>query len=317
MNAAPFAAIDLGSNTFRLLIARLAPSRQGLPWRTLCYRHHIVRLAEGLHDSGELAEAAMQRGERALRDFRHLLDRYAVDARHCRVVATAALRAARNAEVFIRRVQGSCGLRIEIISGEEEARLSLRGCCAALREEYAKDMLLFDIGGGSTEFVRARAGVAIDDESRPLGVVRLTETFLRHDPPATADYQSMIDACAADLSAVENSWQGQSPPATLVGTAGTITTLAASMLELHPYDAETINNTCMPWPEFCRLRDRLLSMSQAQRARLPTIEAQRADLIVAGLAIVEAVFRRWRYQELIVVDAGLLEGAWMQRAAAI
>jgi len=310
MNPLPlYAAIDIGSNTFRFLIARA-----GSPWHTVCYRHHVVRLGQGLHDSGVLCEEAMQRGVAALADFRQLLDEHGVQPDHVRAVSTAAVRSAANRDLFIDRVAQQTGIRIEIITGDEEAETSLRGSCAVLQADYAADMLLFDIGGGSTEFVRANHGNARHAISEPLGVVRLVDAYLRSDPPAPADYQAMLTHCNQHLDAVEAAWQGKAAPVALVGTAGTVTTLAATMLDLCPYDAAQINNTVMTYADFITLRDRLLSMTLCERQAIRTIEAGRADLMIAGCAIVESVLHRWDYAQMVVVDAGLLEGVWMKLA---
>ncbi len=308
-----FAAIDIGSNTFRFLAAERNDTGASLPWRTICYRHHIVRLADRLRDTGQLHDSAISRGVDALREFRSLISQYSVPLTHYRAVATAAVRMAENADDFCERIAQSCGLQIDVISGDEEARLSLLGCCAALDASCSEDMLLIDIGGGSTEFIRARQGRHEQSMSCPLGVVGLTEEYLRSDPPA-ADYPAMLDACQSHLDTVEASWQGKSAPTHLIGTAGTITTLAATMLDLHPYDADVINNTRMSWTDFVTLRDRLLSLRHRQRQCIRTIETQRADLMIAGLAITEAVWQRWDYDELVVVDAGLLEGVWLNLA---
>ena len=317
MTAPARAAIDLGSNTFRLLIARPREAgAPGAPWRRVDYAHRIVRLGEGLHERGALGEAGMKRAISALRDFAAIIRTHGLDPKEARAVATAAMREAKNGEAFARRIERETGIRVRIIPGDEEAALSLAGAAAVLKPETRADMLLFDIGGGSTEFIRARDGQARDAVSRPLGVVRLVEACLRSDPPGEADYAAMKQAAAAHLSAVEQAWRatdGGAPraPAHLVGTAGTVTTLAATEMELVPYDADAVNNHVMTRRAFLDLRDRLCAMTHAERQALPTIEEGRADLIIAGLAIVEAVMDRWGFDAMTVVDAGLLEGAWL------
>ncbi len=310
-----FAAIDIGSNTFRFLAAERSRPGEPLPWRTIYYRHHIVRLADRLGETGRLHGSAISRSVDALRNFRFLISHYRVPLTNYRAVATAAVRMAENADYFCEWIEETCGIQIDVISGDEEARLSLLGCCAALDASCSEDMLLIDIGGGSTEFIRARQGRYEQSMSCPLGVVGLTEEYLRNDPPAT-DYPAMLDACQSHLDAVEASWQGRPAPAHLIGTAGTITTLAATMLDLHPYDANVINNTRMSWADFVALRDHLLSLRHRQRQCIRTIEVKRADLIIAGLAITEAAWQHWGYDELVVVDAGLLEGVWLDLAHA-
>jgi len=315
MHPERFAAIDIGSNTFRLLIAEAAQPGAAMPWHTIEYTHRIIRLGEGLHHSGRLSEAAMQRGMQAFTDYAALLAQYQVPPAHVAAIATAAMREAENGAAFRDAVQAETGIDIRIIDGDTEAGMSLQGAAAVLPETTQKDMLLFDIGGGSTELIRAANSACRDAISRKLGVVRLVEAHLHSDPPSPCDYSAMLTAADMHLAAVEAFWGDQQPPAALVGTAGTVTTLAATELDLCPYDADIINNHCMSRHAFDALRDRLLSMHHADRQAIRTIETGRDDLIVAGLAIVEAIMNRWHYDNMIVVDAGLLEGAWLNISA--
>jgi len=316
MQSQRFAAIDIGSNTFRLLIAEVAPPDASTPWRTIYYTHDIIRLGEGLHHSGRLAKAAMQRGMQAFSAYAALIARYQIPSGHILATATAAMREASNGTVFRDAVQAETGLNICMIDGQTEAGMSLNGASAVLSENTQEDMLLFDIGGASTEFIRAVHGNCRDAISRKLGVVRLVEAQLHSDPPSASNYSAMLATADAHLTEVEKNWGDTSPPAALVGTAGTVTTLAATELDLHPYNADTINNHRMSRHAFEQLRDRLLGMNHADRQSIRTIEEGRGDLIVAGLAIIEAILKRWHYDEIIVVDAGLLEGAWLEISTA-
>ena len=307
-----FAAIDIGSNTFRLLIAEPAAKHSPTPWHTIHYSHRIIRLGEGLHHSGQLADTAMQRAIQAFHTFAELLKQHQVEASHVRATATAAMRDAANGARFRDRVAEETGIDIQIIDGESEASLSLAGSCAVLSEQTRQNMLLFDIGGGSTEFIRAADEHCIDAISRKMGVVRMVEAHLHSDPPSTADYQAMLTAAHTHLSEVETYWGDHHPaPAALVGTAGTVTTLAATELDLCPYDAGIINNHCMSRTAFEQLRDRLLAMDHDTRQSIRTIESGRADLMIAGIAIIDAIMQRWHYDEMVIVDAGLLEGSWL------
>jgi len=306
------AAIDIGSNTFRLLIARPVTNEHASPpWKTVYYTHRIVRLGEGLHHSGKLSEAGMRRAATALEEFVGIITAHGIKPEDTHAVATAAMRDAENGKDFSYRIGQETGLHIRIIEGESEAAMSLQGAAAVLETKTWKDMLLFDIGGGSTEFIRASNGNLCDAISRKLGVVRLVDAHLNSDPPGTADYAAMIAASNRHLDSVEQHWGDNRIPAYLVGTAGTVTTLAAIHLDLAPYDADIINNHVITWVDFLALRDRLLSLTHNQRQAMRTIEEGRADLMVAGLAIIETVMMRWHYSKLIVVDAGLLEGAWL------
>jgi len=306
------AAIDIGSNTFRMLIAEPAAEGSITPWHTVHYTHRIIRLGEGLHHSGVLGKAGMLRAMQAFDQFAAILRQHGVRPEQANAVATAAMREADNGKAFAREVEERTGIRIRIIDGDTEAAMSLKGSCAVLTPDVRHDMLLFDIGGGSTEFIRAADGNARDAISRKLGVVRLVESFLHTDPPSQGDYAAMLKAANEHLAVVEEFWGDRDVPKHLVGTAGTVTTLAAVELDLSPYDANVINNHRMPKATFLPLRDRLLSMTHDERQEIRTIEPGRADLIVAGLAIIEAVLERWNFDELVVVDAGLLEGAWLE-----
>ncbi|MDQ6969642.1 MAG: Ppx/GppA phosphatase family protein [Mariprofundus sp.] len=306
-----FAAIDIGSNTFRMMIAEPAAADAAYPWRIIHYTHNIIRLGEGLHHSGRLSAAAMLRALSAFQDYARLLSDFHVEPDHVLAVATAAMREAENGDSFRQQVFEQSAISICIIDGESEAEMSLAGSSAVLKPETQADMLLFDIGGASTEFIRATAGMATDAMSRKMGVVRLVDAHLHSDPTSSADYAAMLATADVHLAEVEAFWADAQIPAVLVGTAGTVTTLAATALDLCPYDADKINNYSMSWSEFEDLRDRLLAMNQIERQAIRSIESGRADLIVAGLAIIEAVMRRWHYDQLTIVDAGLLEGAWL------
>ncbi len=302
------AAIDIGSNTFRLLIAK--PNDSGT-WQTEYYTHRIVRLGEGLHHSGRLCDAGMARALKAMQEFSAAIAEHGLSTADTYAVATAAMREAANGGELQQRIRTATGIDIRIIDGDTEAKLSLAGATAVLHAQKRQNMLLFDIGGGSTEFVRARRTCMDDAISRKLGVVRLVETHLHSDPPSLDDYNTMLAAANEHLMAVEAHWGDHRIPEHLIGTAGTVTTLAAVHLDLHPYVAEKINNHVISKSKFMQLRDRLLAMPLAERQAIPSIEQGRADLMIAGLAIIEAILARWNYQEMTVVYAGLLEGIWL------
>lgn len=306
------AAIDIGSNTFRLLIAQPVTNKHASPpWKTVYYTHRIVRLGEGLHHSGKLSEAGMRRAATALEEFADIITAHSIKPEAAATAATAAIRDAENGKEFSHCIRQKTGLYIRIVDGKTEASMSLQGATAVLESGTRSNMLLFDIGGGSTEFIRAHDSILCDAISCKLGVVRLVEAYLSSDPPNAGDYAAMVAASNRHLDSVEQHWGDDRIPAYLVGTAGTVTTLAAIHLDLAPYDADAINNHVITWVDFLALRDRLLSLTHDQRQAMRTIEEGRTDLMVAGLAIIEAVMTRWQYSKLIVVDAGLLEGAWM------
>ncbi|MDQ6955295.1 MAG: Ppx/GppA phosphatase family protein [Mariprofundaceae bacterium] len=314
-----FAAIDIGSNTFRLLIAEPRDDSTRVPWRTMAYTHRIIRLGEGLHQSGKLCDAAMQRALHAFHAFANILQQHGVKNSQLFAVATAAMREAENGTAFCQLVARETGIHIQIIDGQQEAHHSLVGSCAVLNKTICQDFLLFDIGGGSTEFIRARNQQNQDAISQKLGVVRLVERFLHSDPPTQHDYAAIKLLCHKHLDDVEEYWQKSNgtsqPPKYLVGTAGTVTTLAAIDLSLSSYDADIINNHGISRKRFFILRDQLLAMTLKERQAIAAIESGRADLMIAGLAIIESIFERWEYTCMTTVDAGLLEGAWLNISA--
>ena len=320
MTQQAYASIDIGSNTFRLLIAKRQKNKHATtPWHILAYTHRIIRLGEGLHQSGKLSDAAMQRAMHAFHDFSDLLKKHHIKTSQLSAVATAAMRDAENGLDFCQQVEIETGIHIQIIDGTQEANRSLAGSCAVLAKDICHDLLLFDIGGGSTEFVRAKDSESIDAISRKMGVVRLIEAHLHSNPPSKEDYEAMKATCHKHLDEVEKYWQQSkqqiSAPKYLVGTAGTVTTLAAIDLGLIDYNADIVNNHCVSKQRFFDLRDQLLAMTHQERQAIPAIEQGRADLMVAGLAIIESIFERWHYESLIIVDAGLLEGTWLNIAA--
>lgn len=309
------ASIDVGSNTLRLLIAHPASASDTTtqPWEIIDYRHQITRLGEGLHESGRLSDAAMQRTLRALQGFKSMIDHYRIEPEQLSATATAAVREAENGIVFQQLVKDEAAIHLSIIDGEKEAARSLLGAASVLHEKARSDMLLFDIGGGSTEFIRSKNREVIDTISCKLGVVRLVEAHLKSDPPSPEDYQAMKNSAHKHLERVSEHWKrtSDSAPENLVGTAGTVTTLAAVQMNLVPYDPLQVNNHQISHEDFIRLRDQLLELNHDQRQAIPAIESGRADLIIAGLAIIEAIMEKWNYRNLITVDAGLLEGNWL------
>lgn len=304
------AAIDIGSNTVRLMVAEA--SRGNPPWCVKTRQTCITRLGQRVYTTHHLQETAMQRTLNILRDFSGLLAAYHVAGKDVIAVATSAVRESVNGQDFLNRVRTETGIMAQVISGHEEARLCLQGVTSVLLPRFRHDVLLVDPGGGSTEFICAHDAGLKEAISRRLGVVSLAETYLRNDPPTPDEYHGIMETAMEHLLEIERSWGVDQPPETLIGAAGTFTSLAALHLGLTDYDANRINNHVITHAELLRLRDRLLAMTHAQRAMLPFIGEGRADLIVAGLAIAQAIVERWRYTQLVTVDAGLLEGAWLE-----
>jgi exopolyphosphatase/guanosine-5'-triphosphate,3'-diphosphate pyrophosphatase len=296
------AGIDLGSNTIRLLVAD-ADAEDGL--RPVHGEQVVVRLGQGLAESGVLAPEAMERALAAVRGYR---DRArALGAARVLVVATAAVRQARNRDEFLGRLAAEAEVMACVASGAEEARLTLLGVASALPPLTAVHVVL-DIGGGSTELIvggEARPAAAV---SLPLGCVGLAERFLRADPVDWGEYA----ACAAHVTGrlAAEAWPEirRLGPRLLVGTAGTITTLAALDLGLTAYDAARVQGHRLTTGRIEALLHQLGALPLVERARLPGLEPGRADLIIPGIAVTLGVLAGLDLPDLLVSDRGLREG---------
>ncbi len=313
-HAYTFAAIDLGTNNCRLLVAR--PS--GDNFRVIDAFSRIVRLGEGMRDTGTLTDAAMSRTVDALRVCAAKMRRRRVD--RARLVATDACRRAVNGAGFLDRVADETGLHLEIISPEEEARLALRGC-APLFAPDKRRALVFDIGGGSTEVMVL--DTAAPDEygecptlnggwmSMPFGVVSLSERY-GGDDLSLESYAEMIDDVDKRLAPFCDSngiaCSARNGELQMLGASGTVTTLTGVYLDLPRYDRARVDGAYLGFTSIQQISDRLRRMRCEERATHPCIGADRADLVVAGCAILEAMCRRWPVGQLRVADRGLREG---------
>lgn len=301
-----YAALDLGTHNCRLLIAR--PARQG--FRVVEAFSRIVRLGEGVQASGRLSDEAMDRALEALRICAARMRRRAVG--HARCIATEACRKAENGPDFLRRVERETGLRFEVISSAEEARLAVAGC-APLIDPQADSVLVFDIGGGSTELTWMATARASEPAwlSISCGVVSLCEQYGGHTITAET-YQAMVDNVEARLRPFAERWR--QPPESrhgrlqMLGTSGTVTTLVGIQLGLPRYDRRRVDGQWLDVGAALAIVQRLRAMSLAERAAEPCIGPERADLVVAGCAIFEAICRTWPVPRLRVADRGLREG---------
>ena len=315
-----YGALDLGTNNCRLLIAR--PARDG--FRVVDSFSRIVRLGEGLSRTGRLDDAAMERAYEALVLCGERVAKKGVDSTRLMAVATQACRQADNGAAFIERVREGTGLRLRIIDPSEEARLSVEGCLN-LFDDRAEAVLVVDVGGGSTELSwlkRSDGGFASAGwMSAPIGVVTLAE---RHPEPAGGGntaledwYEAMVRdmgealaAAPADPALREVFAAGR---AHLVGTSGAITSLAGIHLGLRRYQRNLVDGLWMTRDDCERAADRLMEMGPAGRAAESCIGPDRADLVLAGAAIMEAVQRAWPSQRVRVADRGLREGLLLQK----
>ena len=308
-----FAALDLGSLTVRLAVAEPTPNGQ---FRVLLHRREITGLGQGLAATDELAPEAMARTLEALQTFKQLMTAQRVEV--CRAVGTQALRQARNRQVFLDQVQDTLGLAVEVLAPEAEARLSLTGVLTTLAPAVltAPDVLVFDVGGGSSEFALMRPGQEPVFASLPLGVLTLSQARPLGDPPLPERVAALKEELAARLGsfyqeAIEPYLEGDP---CLVGTAGAVTTLAALQLKLRAYDPNKINNLILTRAQVAALAELLAGLPEAARARLPGIEPAKAGVMVAGALIILTILTVCRQDSLVVIDAGLLEGVLHEMA---
>ena len=324
---ATYAALDLGTNNCRLLVAR--PAGEG--FRVVDAFSRIIRLGEGVSISGRLSDAAVMRAVDALRVCRDKMKNRGVT--RARLIATEACRMAANCNDFCAQVREEVGLDLEIVDRETEARLAAIGC-TPLIDPGADGVILFDIGGGSSELVRLGppepAGRGPPRPrikswvSLPVGVVTLAE---RHGgvKVTRALFETMVEEISeyVDRFAAEN---GRNVGGLhLLGTSGTVTTIAGVHLDLPRYDRRRVDGCWMSGLEVTGVVERLMDMSYEDRAANPCIGADRADLVLAGCAILEAIRRAFPCERLRVADRGLREGilielmradgAWEQRTA--
>ncbi|MBI5044240.1 MAG: Ppx/GppA family phosphatase [Nitrospirae bacterium] len=295
------AGIDIGTNTVRLLIADV---RDKYNFREIRSERRITRLGEGLIENGRLMPSAENRTIYVLKEFGEILKGYPVEA--VTAVATSAVREAENGKEFVERIKVETDFDIEIISGEEEARRTFFGVVAGLNNKNGS-LLIIDIGGGSTEFIVSKNAEVLDSISTGLGVVKLTERFVKSDPVSEAEIKELNQAINNELKNLNKRLNGINN-ATFVGTAGTITTLAAIDQNLTLYNPLSINNYILKKKSVDRIFDNLKSMTIEERLNIPALEKGREDLIIAGTAIVLSVMEEFGFREMTVCDYGLREG---------
>lgn len=294
------ASIDLGTNSTRLLVAR--PRGEALD--TLDRQNTITRLGQGVGATGRLADDAVERTLATLRGYRDVLDEHGVE--RVRAAATSAARDAANRDQFFDAVESTIGVRPELLSGDEEGRLSFVGATSDL-DRAQGPFLIVDIGGGSTEFIVGTDGVE-GVMSVDVGCVRLTEKFLEHDPPRPEELTACISYTDAHLDDVVREVPGVTEARTLVGLAGTITTVAAVEIGLATYDRDAIHHFRLTHEAAEDVFRTLATESHADRLHNPGLEAARADVIVGGCCVLVAIFRRFGFDEMIVSEADILDG---------
>ncbi|MFJ9853343.1 exopolyphosphatase [Streptomyces sp. NPDC101150] len=322
------AAIDCGTNSIRLLVADLDPATGELT--DLDRRMQIVRLGQGVDRTGRLAPEALERTFAACREYAAVIEE--LGAEHLRFVATSASRDAENREDFVRGVVDILGVEPEVITGDQEAAFSYNGATKELagRDDVPPPYLVVDIGGGSTEFVLGDAhpsptatlagGAAhhtssLAARSVDVGCVRMTERHLVHegkisDPPTPAQIAAMKADIAAALDHAEEAVP-VTQAATLVGLAGSVTTVAAIALGLDHYDSEAIHHSRIPLAKVRDITGDLLASTHAERAANPVMHPGRVDVIAAGALVLLSIMERVGAKEVVVSEHDILDGiAW-------
>ena len=303
------AAIDCGTNSIRLLVADADPVTGELT--ELDRRMEIVRLGQGVDRTGRLAPDALERTFAACRRYADVIKAHG--AEKLRFVATSASRDAENRDEFVRGVLDILGVEPEVISGDQEAEFSFEGATKELagRDHLAKPYLVVDIGGGSTEFVvgddRVLAARSVD-----IGCVRMTERHLVRDGVVTdPPTLGQITAIRADIDAALDLAEESVPlteAATLVGLAGTVTTVAAIALGLQEYDSEAIHHSRISFEQVQEITGRLVTSTHAERAAIPAMHPGRVDVITSGALVLLAVMKRTGAREVVVSEHDILDG---------
>jgi exopolyphosphatase / guanosine-5'-triphosphate,3'-diphosphate pyrophosphatase len=299
------AAVDCGTNSIRLLVADVDPSSGKLV--DLDRRMEITRLGEGVDDSGRLSEPALDRTFRVLRRYADVI--HGLDTKRVRVVATSATRDAENQDKFVGGIESLLGVAPEVLSGDEEARLSFAGATRGLPAGIPGPFLVVDIGGGSTEFVLGQDDVRAA-ESADIGCVRLTERYFVDDPPtpreiaaARAEIVQTIDQ-VADVVPLGDAQS-------LLGLAGSVTTVAGIALGLPAYDPTKINLSRIGAEDIRSISDALLAADHEQRAGIPVMHPGRVDVIAAGALVLRCVLDHTEFPAVVASEHDILDGlAW-------
>ena len=298
-----FAAFDVGSNTVLMLVVEPVNGRLN----PIAEFARITRLGRGVDASGKLDPDSAKRTLDAIVEMAGKARGLGAD--HIVGVATAALRDASDGAAFIAQVKQLAGFDLEVITGETEAQLCYLAVKQGLSIDPAAKLLIVDIGGGSTELIRAEPGQPIEAISLQMGSVRLTERHVKHDPPTSVDAAELRLAADEKLKALHWTYQ----PDTLVGIAGTVTTIAAVALGLKQYDSKLVHGHRLTHDEVVRTLLKFGSMALADRKKLPGLDEGRADVIFAGAAIVERVMAHFHLNEVIVSEQGVRWGlAWRE-----
>ncbi len=312
MSETVYAAIDLGTNNCRLLVARVKDGS----FKIIDSFSRIVRLGEGLNQGNRLNEAAIMRTIEALTVCAEKMQANGVE--HSRSVATEACRRATDSDAFYDRVKRETGIQLETVTPEQEAQLTLDGC-AQLLDDQTSQAIVFDIGGGSTELIWVACSTGGEPEvlgmlSLPVGVVTLSEQY-SNGVVERHHYEEIVDFVDEGLAPFDEehgiSDYFYSNDVQMLGTSGTVTTLGGLYLNLDRYDRSQVDGLDMRVETIAAISERLSRMNFAERAKNGCIGKERADLVVMGCAIMEAIYRRWPSQKVRAADRGIREGLLM------
>ena len=301
------ASIDIGSNTIRLLIAE--KTSEGA-FRELESIRAITRLGEGMNTEKFLRSNRMDATIEELKSFKTKLIAY--EPLPLLAVATSAVREAKNQDAFIARAKNA-GIEVSVISWEEEAQLTLDGVFWKIPDE-GKDTLTFDIGGGSTEFILSRGKNVKQSFGSSLGVVRLTERFISRSPTDPKEYSALTDFLEQELATIRDQLNAFTPER-VIGTAGTVTTLAAIDKNIFPYDPEKIHRSTITLARINEIQEDMKRKTLEERLTLPALEKGREDLIIVGIAIVLATLKAFACSQLTVSEYSLREGLLLKAFA--
>ncbi len=302
------AAIDVGSNTIRLLIGGIRKNRLNR-----IYSGRITtRLAEGIANSGRLKTVNIGKSLSAIKEFYSLISGCGI--KNIRAVGTSAVREAENSREFLEAVYNETGIKVESITGIEEARLTARGLLSGINKP-SPSLLIIDIGGGSTEWIIQTGPLSKDrllSDSLPAGVVKLFERFIRTDPAAPDELAAINNEIDSIIAGNELRTLTHKSGWMLIGTGGTITTLASIDLGLDEYDGEKVHMHVIPLEKLLILRDMLIALPFERRKEIKGLEPGRADLIIPGILLTIRVMETLGFREIAVSDYGLLEGILLE-----
>lgn len=302
-----FASIDIGTNTFRLLIAEVHFDKRKNNYilNEIFSERVVTRLGEGIYNHGFLNKQAILRSIDTLKKFSDTISHYRVN--RISAIATSALRDAKNRHSFLQKAKEVAGLEIEIVSGDQEANMTASGMLIDI--PVPQTALMVDIGGGSTELIFSKLRKSILVSSLNLGVVYLADKYMKQDPPALKDLNLMANEISRKIFAIADSFKNFFTRQTiLVGTAGTVTALSAVIQNLHHYDHKKIHNSKISRQEIENIFSEISSISARERVKYLPFEPARLDIIVPGTLILLKLVKIFGFQEITVSNYGLREG---------